>query len=182
MKKKRPAPRYPNKLLIAGVAVLLAGGVILLWNLGYLPQPGKLWPVPVILVGLFSLYMAWPRGHSDQWIIPGMVLTLGGLVFLLVNTVLTEESLPRIWPAFMLVTGVSLIPYGFRKKGAARTGIVIPALFISLLALLFFPFSLRRTGGGFVAFVQQWWPMILMILGIVLIISFFSTRRPSNKV
>ncbi len=182
MKKKRPAPRYPNKLLVAGVAVLVAGSVILLWNLGYLPQPGQLWPVPVIIVGLFFLYMAWPRGHSDRWIIPGMVLTLGGVVFLLVNTVLNEESLPRIWPLFMLVTGVSLIPYGYRKKGSARTAIVIPGLFISLLALLFFPSSLRRTGGGFVAFVQQWWPMILMILGIVLIVSFFSTRRPSNKV
>jgi hypothetical protein len=111
-----------------------------------------------------------------------MVFTLGGVVFLLVNTVLSEGSLPRIWPAFMLVTGVSLIPYGYRKKGAARTGIVIPALFISLLAVLFFPFSLRRTGGGFVAFVQQWWPMILVILGIALIISFFSTRKPSSKV
>ena len=167
--KKRPSPRYPNKLLVAGFAVLVAGGVILLWNLCYLPQPGRLWPVPVIVVGLFFLYMAWPRGHSDQWIIPGMVFTLGGVVFLLVNTVLREGSLPRIWPAFMLVTGVSLIPYGYRKKGAARTGIVVPAVFISLLALLFFPFSLRRAGGGFVAFVQQWWPMILVLLGIAIL-------------
>ncbi len=180
--KRSASPRYPNKLLVAGVGVLVAGGVILLWNLGYLPQPGKLWPVAVIVVGLFFLYMAWPRGHSDQWIIPGMVLTLGGVVFLLVNTVLNEGSLARIWPAFMLVTGVSLIPYGFRKRGAARTAIVIPAIFISALALLFLPFSLRRTGGGFVAFVQQWWPLILVFLGIALIVSFFSTRRPSCKV
>ena len=180
--KRRPLPRYPNKLLVTGVAVVLAGGVFLLWNLGYLPHPGRLWPVPVILVGLFFLYMAWPRRHSDSWIIPGMVLTLGGVVFLLMNTVLNEESLARIWPAFMLVTGISLIPYGYRKKGSARIAIVIPAIFISFLALLFFPFSLRRAGGGFVAFVQQWWPLILVILGIALIISFFSTRRPSNKV
>ncbi len=57
----------------------LSGGVLLLWNFGYLPQPGQLWPVPVILVGLVFLYMAWPRGQSDRWIIPGMVLTLGGM-------------------------------------------------------------------------------------------------------
>ena len=53
MKKKR-TPRYPNKLLIAGVVVLVAGGLLLLWNLGYLPQLGKLWPVPVIIVGWYS--------------------------------------------------------------------------------------------------------------------------------
>ncbi|MGA2480851.1 MAG: hypothetical protein ABSG63_19065, partial [Spirochaetia bacterium] len=103
-------PRYPNKLLVAGVVVLVIGGILLLWNLGYLPQLGKLWPVPVILVGLVFLYMTWPRGHSDRWLIPGMVFTLGGIVFLLVNTVLNEQSLVRIWPAFMLVTGISLIP------------------------------------------------------------------------
>ncbi len=180
-RKARP-PRYPNKLLVGGVAVFVAGGVLLLWNLGYLPQPGRLWPVPVIIVGLFFLYMAWPRGRSDHWIIPGMILTLGGIVFLLMNTVLSAQSLERIWPAFMLVTGVSLVPYAYRKRGSARIAIIIPALFISFLALVFLPFSLHRTGGGFAAFVRQWWPVIPLILGIALVVSFFSARRPSSKV
>jgi hypothetical protein len=175
-------PRYPNKLLVAGVAVLVVGGVLLLWNLGYLPQMGKLWPVPVILVGLAFLYMTWPRGHSDRWLIPGMIFTLGGILFLLVNTVLNEQSLVRIWPAFMLVTGLSLVPYGFRRKGSARIAIVIPGIFISCLAALFFPFSLNRAEGSFASFARQWWPVILVLAGIALIVSFFSTRRPSSKV
>ena len=182
----RPAnqrPRYPNKFLVIGVAGVVVGGVLLLLNLGYLPQPGRLWPIPVLVVGLFFLYMAWPRKHSDTWIIPGMVLTLGGLVFLLSNTVLEEENLQRIWPLFMLVTGVSLVPYALRKKASARAAIIVPAVFISFLALFFLVFSLHREeGGGLAAFVRQWWPMILVVLGIALIISFFSTRRPSSKV
>jgi len=175
-------PRYPNKLLVIGVAVLLAGGLLLLWNLGYLPQPGGLWPVPVIVAGLVLLYMAWPRERSDRWIIPGMVLTLGGGVVLLMNTVLSGQSLARIWPAFMLVTGLSLVPYAYRKRGGARTAIVIPAIFISCLALLFLSFSLRRPGGSLVALVRRWWPMVLVIIGIALLVSFFSVRRPRNKV
>jgi hypothetical protein len=176
-------PRYPNKFLVLGVAGVVSGGVLLLWNLGYLPQPGRLWPIAVLVVGLFFLYMAWPRKHSDSWIIPGMVLTLGGLVLLLANTVLEGESLQRIWPLFMLVTGISLIPYALRKKASARAAVIVPAIFISFLALFFLVFSLHREeGGGLAAFVRQWWPMILVVLGITLIISFFSTRRPSNKV
>jgi hypothetical protein len=167
-KNRGRTPRYPNKLLVAGVVVVLAGGLTLLWNLGYLPQLGRLWPVPVMLVGLFFLYMAWPRRRSDRWLIPGMVLTLGGLMFLLVTTVLGEQSLPRVWPVFMLITGLSMVPYGFRRKGC--------------LALVFLPFSVRREEGGFAQFVRQWWPIILVMLGIALIVSFFSTRRPSSKV
>jgi len=53
-----------------GIVVLVLGGILLLWNLGYLPQLGRLWPVPMILVGLVFLYMTWPRGHSDRWLLP----------------------------------------------------------------------------------------------------------------
>ncbi|MGO9308259.1 MAG: hypothetical protein ACLQDL_04460, partial [Spirochaetia bacterium] len=176
--KSRSTPRYPNMLLVTGVAVALAGGVLMLWNAGYLPQAGTFWPVAVILTGLIFLSFAWPRRRSDRWIIPGMVFTLGGIVFLLMNTLLRSQSLVRIWPAFMLVTGVSLVPYGLRKRGSARVAIIVPGLFISLLALLFLPFSLHRSEGELAAFVRQWWPMILVILGTVLIVSFFSTRRP----
>ena len=180
--KSRKKTRYPNTLLVLGMGILVTGGVLLLWNLEYIPHLGRLWPVPVILAGLAMLYLAYPQGRSERYIIPGMVLSLGGLVFLLLNTVLEQESLMRIWPAFMLVSGLSLIPYGFKKRGAARTAIVTPAIFISALSLLFFPFSLRATEGGFAAFVRQWWPMILIILGLALIASFFSARRPSSKV
>jgi hypothetical protein len=169
-------------LLVTGVAVALAGSILMLWNMGYLPQLGTLWPVLVILLGLVFLYLAWPRQRSDRWIIPGMVLTLAGVVLLLMNTVLQPQSLVRIWPLFMLVTGVSLVPYGLRKHGSARTAILVPGLFISLLSLLFLPFSLHRSDGGFAAFVRQWWPMILVIIGAVLVVSFFTMRRPSSKV
>jgi len=187
MKKSAPrhgdTPRsYPNLLLVTGVIVVLAGGLLMLWNFSYLPGAGALWPVPAIVVGLIFLYLAWPRKRSDRWIIPGMVLTLGGIVFLLMNTVLHGQNLARIWPAFMLVTGISFVPYGLRRHGSARTVIVVPGLFLSLLAILFLPFSLHHTEGGLAAFVRQWWPMILVVLGAALIVSFFSTRRPSKKV
>ena len=183
MKKTSVMPRYPNLLLVTGVVVGLAGGLLMLWNLGYLPQASLLWPVAVILAGLVFLYLAWPRRKSDRWIIPGMVLTLAGVVFLLMNTVLRGQELARIWPAFMLVTGVSLVPYGLRRRrAAARTALVVPGLFICALALLFLPFSLRGTGGELSSFVRQWWPLVLVALGAGLVVSFFSTRRPNKKV
>lgn len=175
----RPRTRY-SMLLIIGAAVLLAGGVLLLWTLGYIRQASPVWPVPLMIGGLVLLYLSYRRGWAERWIIPGMVLSLGGLVLLLMNTVLRQEGLARVWPLFMLVTGLSLIPYGFRKKGGARVAIIVPAVFLSALSLVFLGFSLRA-GGGFTAFVAQWWPMILVMLGLALLVSFFTTRRPNSK-
>ncbi len=169
-------------LLIFGVVVLVAGGVLLLWTLGFLTLLDRLWPLPVMLLGMVLLYLAYLRGRSGRYIIPGMILTLCGLFFLLLLTVLQPRSLERYWPAFMLISGLSLIPYGYRKKGAARTAIIIPALFITALSLVFFLFSLGTAGITFRDFVRQWWPLVLIALGLALIVSFFSSRRPSNKV
>ncbi len=179
---RKTPPLYPNTLLIIGAGILVAGGVLLLWTLGYLPGPGYLWPVPVMLAGLILLYLAYFRHKSSRSIIPGMVLSLGGLFFLLFNTILQGHSMEKVWPVFMLITGLSLIPYGYRKKGRARISIIIPGIFIAVLSVLFLPFSLGAAGIGLLDFVRQWWPLVLVLLGIALVISFFSTRRPSSKV
>lgn len=176
---RRPRTRYPVLLLI-GASAVVAGGVLLLWTLGYIRQFGPLWPLPLLIGGLVLLYLAYRRGWAEKWIIPGMVLSLGGLVLLLLNTVLRQEGLARVWPLFMLVTGLSLIPYGLRKKGGARVAILVPAVFLSALSLVFLGFSLHA-GGRFTAFVGQWWPVILVLLGLALLVSFFTTRRPNSK-
>jgi len=179
---KRMPPRYPNKLFVIGMAALVTGGVLLLANVGSLRLPASLWPVPVLLAGLVLLYLAYLRGRSSRYILPGMLLTLGGLFFLLVETVLGWDAIGRAWPAFMLITGLSLLAWGLRLKPSRRVAIVVPGVFIAALGLLLFPFSLRRSPGSFAAFVGQWWPLVLVVLGLVLVASFFSTRKPNRKV
>jgi hypothetical protein len=172
----------PHTFFAFGLFVLVAGGVLLLWTLGFLTLLNALWPLPVMLAGMVLLYLSYLRGKSVRYIIPGMVMTLGGLFFLLDLTVMRGRSLERFWPAFVLITGISLIPYGYRMRGAARTAIIIPALFITALGVLFFPFSLGTAGITFREFVRHWWPIALVALGIALIVSFFSARKPTNKV
>ena len=96
---KHRTPRYPNKLLVIGAVALVAGVVLLMANLGSFSLPLGLWPVPLLLAGLVFLYLAYVRGRSSRYILPGMLLTLGGLFFLLVETVLGWEALDRAWPA-----------------------------------------------------------------------------------
>ena len=179
---KRPTTRYPNKLLVIGAAALVAGAVLLMANLGSFPLPASLWPLALIAVGLVFLYLAYIRGRSSRYILPGMLLTLGGLFFLLVETVIGWEALDRAWPAFVLITGLSLLAWGLRLKPKARTAIIVPGLFIAALGVLLFPFSLQRQRGTFAAFVGRWWPLVLVVIGLVLVASFFSTRKPNRKV
>lgn len=175
---EKKAPKFPNKYLILGVFIFISGNLFLLWTLGFLPRFEVLWPLPIIIIGLFLLYMVIFHGRRDVYIIFGMILTLGGVFILLVNTVISEKNLTKIWPAFMLITGISLIPYGIRKKKEKyRIGIIIPAVTIILLSCMFFLFSFDIMGLTFQQFVSIWWPVLIMILGIALILLYLFNKK-----
>ena len=176
----KPGVRFPNKNLVLGILVLIVGGVLLIWRMGSLPSFQALWPLPVLLLGLVFLYRVFLSGKSRRYILPGMVLSLAGLFFLLQDTVLPQRSLAKVWPAFMFIIGLSLLPYGFVKKGNARTAIVIPAFGLIGLGFIFFPFSLGWVKESFTDFVLTWWPGLLLLTGGLLILTHFIHRRDRN--
>jgi uncharacterized membrane protein len=170
-------PRFPHKSLIIGIVFVLLGGLLLLWRLNLLPSLGALWPLSLILIGLYFLYRVFLQNRTRRYILPGMIFTLGGIFFLLKNTVMPGMSLARIWPAFMLITGLSILPYGFSKRKNTRIAIVIPALAIIGLSIIFFPFSLRLTEERFTDFVLTWWPTLFLLSGVILILSYFLRKK-----
>ncbi len=167
-------------MLIAGISLIIIGGILLLWNLGYLPFLGLLWPLPFMVAGIFLLYQVFVKKKGDWHIFPGMLFTLGGLFFLLLNTVIKRNNLVMIWPVFMAITGLSLIPYALRRRRRHRIDLLISSIFIVLLSLMFLPFSLKRTGIAFFQFVLNWWPLLLIIAGFSLIISLIIRRKPTK--
>jgi hypothetical protein len=174
-------PKFPNKTLIIGVCCLLAGGLALLSTLGFLPSPGNLWPLPLIIVGMGILYSVFLKGKKDIYILPGMFLSLGGILALLLNTLISETSLVKIWPAFMLVTGLCLIPYALRKKHRYRMAVLISAFSIIALSCLFLPFSLGIASMSFTEFVLTWWPVLPIVLGVFLLIYYSYSSHKRKK-
>lgn len=170
------AEKSSNTKLIAGFSFLLFGGLLLLKTTGHLRSAGALWPVFLIIAGLFSLYYSFIKGSTERYILVGMVCTLGGVFFLLSNTVLSEGDMRKLWPVFMLIAGVSLVPYALKKSRNARIVLLVPALVISLLSLGFLFFSLGLASVEFNAFISRWWPALFLIVGLILIISYLRKK------
>jgi len=179
-------PRFPNKLLIAGICLIFFGSLVLLWTLGYFPEPGTLLftilIIPIIATGLLLLYLVFIKRKSTQLILPGMILLLCGIFFLLYNTVIPEKNFGRIWPALMDIAGLSLIPYAFKRKKKARIGLLISAITLIVLSLIFFPFSLKLTDTGFAEFALKWWPVIIIVIGVIITAIYLIYKRPGKSV
>lgn len=174
------ARRFPNKLLIIGVLLLLVGGLLLLWTFGYLRDLSALWPVIFILLGLLVLYQVLIRGVAEVYAFPGMLMALGGLYFLLGNSLMSWHNLIRIWPVFMAIAGLSIIPYALLKEGYARAVLLVPSIAIIVLALIFLPFSLRIVSVRFVRFASEWWPLLVVLLGAIFLVTHFVRSKRGN--
>ena len=170
-----------EKLLIYGALLITAGTFLMLWTSGII-GPVKLFiPFLFILPGLLMLYKAYFRGGFERHIIAGMLLVQTGIFILVSQTVLDLKTIRRIWPVFMLMVGISLIPCAFRKSKGNRIKIIIPSIAIILLSLVFLPFSMKILTTRFIVFAAMWWPMFFIIMGITFLIIFFTKTYYTRK-
>jgi hypothetical protein len=185
MTKNKRIPRYPNKYLILGVLVTIIGLFALLWTLGILPSFNAIWPFPFILVGLVLLYIVYIRGKSSIYIIFGMITFLLGIFFLIMITLPWEQSLVKIWPGFMSIAGISLLPYAYRlKRRKAQIGVVIGGGALIVLSFFFFLFSLGIIGTSLSDFISHWWPIFILVIGGSLIVAYLfagKSKKPNEK-
>ncbi len=174
MQERRP--RFPNKLAVIGVFFVVAGGVLLLWTAGYLQRFITLWPLLPLIAGLMLLYLRIVRTGPDYYVFLGISLMLAGVLLLVTNTAVPVE-LTRVWPLFMTIIGVALLFYGYRKQGASRVTFTVPGGAMVILSAIFLPFALELVTADFAAFVSVWWPVLLIVVGLVLVVAHL-TRRP----
>lgn len=162
-------PRFPNKYVVIGVAILVLGLLLLSWTAGGLQQPMNLWPVGLLIPGLVLLYYRIFRDGPDSYLFLGIATLLSGLLLLITKIVVPLE-LTAVWPFFMTICGVALLVYGLRKQGYTRLSLVIPGVATLLLSFLFLPFSLGIIKIPFAEVVAEWWPLILVVAGLALLV------------
>lgn len=167
---KRLVIRTPRKMLIIGAVFLVFGASLLLRTTGYVEGTFALWPLALVLFGMYLLYRVYFRNGYESNVFSGLFLILAGAFLLLSNTGLFDAEFRHIWPLFMLFAGISLFFYGLKKEGTAKMRMLIPSASIIILSLVFMLFSLRIVSMSFRRFVIMWWPALLVFAGAVLVV------------
>jgi hypothetical protein len=156
---------------IAGFTLLGIGAVILL---GARSVSLGDWSGALVLFGVALGFWAVLLAHADNWwaVIPAGVLTVVGLL-----VGLGADLGQAVWlAAFFVGLGlVFLLLYLVRFGQNDTRWAGIPAAALLLVGLVTW---VGAQGGA--TLVKQWWPAILIVVGLVLLILFLATRRPSG--
>lgn len=159
--------------LVSGALLVLLGVFLLMPNQDFLSAVVRWSPLIFTIVGAILLYKSWFSKARPSALFVGLLLFLSGTFILLISTgILPKDlNLEKLWPVFMGIVGVSLIPYGARYRRTIRVTLVVPGVILIVLMGVFLLFSLKVVQQTFAEFFITWWPLVLVAMGFTLIAS-----------
>lgn len=164
--------------LASGVVLSVLGILLLFWTQNIIDGLVRWWPLAVTVLGVWALFKALFRQARPSVLLMGLLLSLTGIFILILNTLVPPPlGLEELWPIFMGIVGVSLIPYGARYRRTVRVSLMVPGIILIVLMGVFLLFSLSIVKQSFAEFVIGWWPLVLVFMGITLIASAWVGRK-----
>lgn len=172
---KRRGAIFPGLVLIALGLWFLAG------TLGMpLPALGDLWPIFPLGFGLAMLSQYFMQGRQEPGLVfAGVSATLiGALFFAITLGPLEWSDLGRLWPLFVLIGGLAFLAQWLAQPN--ERGLLVPALLGLLVGGVAILFTLNLLGTAAGQLAAKLWPVILIVLGLGLLGSYFLRGRKAG--
>ncbi|MDR3334932.1 MAG: hypothetical protein LBT13_08630 [Treponema sp.] len=81
------------------------------------------------------------------------------------------------WPLISVFSGLALFPAGWHRYGALRSHYVVPSLTFVILGSVLLVFSFKVIPFSFAQFMLNWWPLIVVLAGLILVLISLGTKK-----
>ncbi|MDR0442358.1 MAG: hypothetical protein LBH44_03010 [Treponema sp.] len=103
---------------------------------------------------------------------------LAGLFFLLSSLDILPLPFSRAWPLLSVFSGIALIPAGWYRYEGVRIKYIVPSLFFIVLGSVLLVFSLDLVSFSLAQFVRDWWPLLIVLWGLILTLVSLGSKKP----
>jgi len=134
---------------------------------------GDFWPVPIIGMGVILALIALVTWTPQMFIPAAIVGGIGGLLFYQ-NSTGDWGSWAYAWALIPGFVGAGLLLAGLFGRSASQVTAGLWQMGISLVLFLVFGSFLGRP-----ALLGKYWPVALIVVGLLMLVRGFSRRRPA---
>jgi hypothetical protein len=159
---------------------MLIGIAFLLGTITGISQASVLVSFFFVLVGAFCATLAVKLNRN---IFKRSVYLFFSTFFILVGLFLFLSALNifpvpffRAWPLLSLFSGLALIPAGWNRFRALRFRYIVPAIAFVVLGCILLVFSFDMVPFSFTQFILRWWPLLVVLAGLLLVILAVGTK------
>ncbi|HBP08754.1 MULTISPECIES: hypothetical protein [unclassified Treponema] len=111
----------------------------------------------------------------------GFMLVFDSIFFALLNIEFLHLNLKELWPVIVINAGLAFIVSDLFIYKKIRTVFLFPSVALFVLGIIFLLFSLHVFHISFAKFISVFWPIVLFVLGILLILVYGVQRINSEE-
>jgi len=160
---------------------MILGIAFLLGTMAGISRLSVLWSFLFVIIGaLFAVFAIKLNKRSVYLFLASFFILMGSFLFLSAMKII-PFSLKEGWPLLSVFAGLALLPAGWRHYRSIRYRYLIPAAGFVALGCILLVFSFRVAPFSFKRFIITWWPLVLVVAGILLVLlSLVSKAKTGN--
>ncbi len=167
---------FPQRPWFLGVVLICIGTLFILDEIGIFRFS---WPLILIVIGI-AIFAGAGTGRRRDSVFPSSLLILLGFSFLIQQSHLFYWGFADGWPLYMLSVGLAFI-FAYLAQTHKGTGLLIPGGILTVLGTLFLLAENRIIDWHGLWHVFNWWPVVLIALGIWLLVRKNPVKNEDKK-
>jgi hypothetical protein len=163
-------------IFFIGLILMFLGTAFLLGSLAGLSRISAAASFLFVILGNVCAAMAIQLNKRGLYLFfAAFFLQVGFFLFLSALEII-PLSFSKSWPLLSVFAGLSLFPAGWRRFGTFHTAYVVPSIAFVLLGSALLIFSFDLVSFSFRQFMLDWWPLLVVLAGLVLVLVSFGSK------
>ena len=170
-------------MLALGIFCLLAGVFLLIcFVTDTFDGVELITPLTILISGAVFLYVSLAIKKNFWFTFLGISLLLNSFLILISETGILPWSLAQIWPVIVIISGISFIAASIIFNRKLPISVWVPSFVLMFLGVLFLLFSTDIITIPFRQIAAKWWPAIMILIGVGLIVLYWYLKSFNGKV
>ena len=164
-------------IFIIGLLLMFLGTVFLFGSLETTSKSSVLFSFLFVVIGTACAILAIRLNKRSLYLFFAAFFLMVGLFLFLAALDIFPIEFSKAWPALSIFSGIALIPSGWHRFGALKGQYVVPAIAFVILGIVLLIFSLNLVPFSLFQFVASWWPLLLVLAGLILVLIALGTKH-----
>jgi hypothetical protein len=179
--------RIPHRKLTAHIAFIIGlllmffGSAFLLGTLEGTTRFSVLRAFFFVIIGALCAFFAIKLNKRSTYLFFAAFFLLVGFFLFLSALHILPFSFSQAWPLLSVFAGIALLPSGWRHFGSFRSRYVVPAVVFVILGCTLMIFSFHLAPFSFKHFVISWWPLLVVLIGLILVLLSLGTKNSASN-
>jgi len=181
MKAKRAKKITANIVFFAGLLFMILGITFLLGSLENASKISVFLAFLLLVAGSFCAAWAIRLNKRSSYLFFASFFLMAGIFFFFFALGIIPLPLSKLWPLLSVFSGLALLPVGWRRNGGIRLRYLVSSCAFVILGFALLVFSLKLIPFSFKSFIQTWWPVMLLLGGLTLVLISLSAKRERKE-